>query len=46
MSTHSTQSLLDRFSKRSQEIRAYLAATGTPTDPAGRQTHVLRVETA
>ena len=35
------QGLLDRFSKRSAEIDAWLAATGTPNDAAGRQEAVL-----
>ena len=35
------QALCDRFSKRSAEIEAWLAATGTPDDPAGRQAAVL-----
>ena len=35
------QALCDRFSKRSREIDAWLEATGTPDDPAGRQAAVL-----
>ena len=35
------QALLDGFSKRSTEIDAWLAATGTPDTPAGRQAAVL-----
>ncbi|MCU1391904.1 MAG: hypothetical protein JWM34_332 [Ilumatobacteraceae bacterium] len=35
------QALLDRFSKRSHEIDAWLTATGTPNDAAGRQAAVL-----
>ncbi|MCU1392638.1 MAG: hypothetical protein JWM34_1066 [Ilumatobacteraceae bacterium] len=35
------QRLLDKFSKRSHEIEAWLAATGTPNDAAGRQAAVL-----
>lgn len=35
------QALCDQFSKRSVEIDAWLAATGTPDDPAGRQQAVL-----
>lgn len=35
------QGLLDRFSKRSAEIDAWLATTGTPNDAAGRQEAVL-----
>jgi conjugative relaxase-like TrwC/TraI family protein len=35
------QGLCDQFSKRSVEIDAWLAATGTPDDPAGRQEAVL-----
>lgn len=35
------QALCDRFSKRSAEIDAWLAATGTPDDAAGRQEAVL-----
>ena len=35
------QGLMDRFSKRSQQIEAYLAATGLPDDAAGRQEAVL-----
>lgn len=35
------QALLDGFSKRSQEIEDWLAATGTPDSPEGRQQAVL-----
>lgn len=35
------QALCELFSKRSAEIDAWLAATGTPDDPAGRQEAVL-----
>ncbi|MCU1389744.1 MAG: conjugative relaxase [Ilumatobacteraceae bacterium] len=35
------QTVLDMFSKRSREIDAWLAATGTPNDAAGRQEAVL-----
>lgn len=35
------QVLLDRFSKRSAEIDAWLEGTGTPDTPEGRQTAVL-----
>ena len=35
------QGLLDRFSKRTTEIDAWLTATGTPDTPAGRQAAVL-----
>jgi conjugative relaxase-like TrwC/TraI family protein len=35
------QTLLDGFSKRSQEVEAWLAATGTPDTPEGRQAAVL-----
>lgn len=35
------QGLMDRFSKRSQQIEAFLAATGLPDDPEGRQEAVL-----
>lgn len=35
------QVLCDVFSKRSKEIEAWLDATGTPGDPAGRQRAVL-----
>ena len=35
------QALCDGFSKRTAEIEAWLAATGTPDDPAGRQAAVL-----
>lgn len=35
------QTLLDQFSKRTTEIDAWLAATGTPDTPEGRQTAVL-----
>ncbi|MGE3689386.1 MAG: MobF family relaxase [Acidimicrobiia bacterium] len=35
------QALCDQFSKRSVEIDAWLASTGTPDDPAGRQEAVL-----
>ena len=35
------QALCDQFSKRSAEIDAWLTATGTPDDPAGRQAAVL-----
>ncbi len=35
------QALLDGFSKRSQEVEAWLAATGTPDTPEGRQAAVL-----
>ena len=35
------QALLDTFSKRSTEIEAWLAATGTPDTPQGRQAAVL-----
>jgi conjugative relaxase-like TrwC/TraI family protein len=33
--------LIDAFSKRSDQIEAWLAATGTPDTPAGRQAAVL-----
>jgi conjugative relaxase-like TrwC/TraI family protein len=35
------QHLLDRFSKRSTEVEAWLAATGTSATPEGRQAAVL-----
>jgi len=35
------QTLCDQFSKRAAEVDAWLAATGTPDDPAGRQAAVL-----
>jgi conjugative relaxase-like TrwC/TraI family protein len=35
------QALLDQFSKRSHDIEAWLAATGTPNTPEGRQAAVL-----
>ena len=40
------QALCDRFSKRSREIDAWLQATGTPDDPAGRQAAVLATRRA
>ncbi len=35
------EGLCEGFSKRSREVEAWLAATGTPDDPAGRQAAVL-----
>jgi conjugative relaxase-like TrwC/TraI family protein len=35
------QAVLDRFSKRSADVEAWLAAKGTPDNPAGRQAAVL-----
>jgi conjugative relaxase-like TrwC/TraI family protein len=35
------QRILDAFSKRAGEVEAWLAATGTPDTPEGRQTAVL-----
>ena len=38
--------MCDRVSKRSREIDAWLQATGTPDDPAGRQAAVLATRRA